>query len=157
MFGTPLGVGMATQGYNVAMPVVSLRVPEDLHRRVTEVARQEGLPASTLVMQATEEWLKLRDHPGVVFRDGPAGRRAALAGGPDVWEVVLVLRDQAGDPDGKVSATADYLELPVRSVEAAARYWASYPEEIDGQIEANEEATEREQKIWERRQQILGA
>lgn len=25
------------------------------------------------------------EHPGIVFRSGPAGRRAGLAGGPDIW------------------------------------------------------------------------
>jgi hypothetical protein len=28
-------------------------------------------------------------HPGIVFKDGPSGRRAALAFGPDVWEDVI--------------------------------------------------------------------
>jgi len=27
-------------------------------------------------------------YPGILLRDGPAGQRAALAGGPDVWEVI---------------------------------------------------------------------
>jgi hypothetical protein len=29
----------------------------------------------------------------VLFKDGPSGRRAALAFGPDVWEIVKVLRE----------------------------------------------------------------
>lgn len=33
------------------------------------------------------------EHPGVVFKDGPSGRRAAIAFGPDVWEIVKVLRE----------------------------------------------------------------
>ena len=31
----------------------------------------------------------MEDHPGIAFRDGPTGRRAALAAGPDIWEGVL--------------------------------------------------------------------
>jgi hypothetical protein len=27
-------------------------------------------------------------HPGIVCRDGPAGRRPGVVGGPDVWEVI---------------------------------------------------------------------
>jgi hypothetical protein len=138
------------------MPVVSIRFPDALHARLTAAAGEEGMPASTLAQQATEEWLRQRDHPGVVFRDGPSGRRAGLAGGPDIWEVVLVLRDQDGNPDERIAATADYLGLPTRAVAAAARYWAAYPQEIDARIAANEEAAERERAIWERRQHLLG-
>jgi hypothetical protein len=29
---------------------------------------------------------------GIVFRDGPAGRRAVVIGGPDVWEVIAAAR-----------------------------------------------------------------
>jgi hypothetical protein len=29
----------------------------------------------------------------VIFKDGPSGRRAALAYGPDVWEVIKLLRE----------------------------------------------------------------
>lgn len=32
-------------------------------------------------------------HPGIVFKDGPTGRRAALAMGPDVWEVVTYIKE----------------------------------------------------------------
>ncbi len=37
--------------------------------------------------------MHMADHPRVVFRDGPAGRRAALVAGPDIWELVVVLRE----------------------------------------------------------------
>jgi len=29
---------------------------------------------------------------GIVFRDGPTGHRAALVGGPDIWEVIATLK-----------------------------------------------------------------
>jgi len=35
----------------------------------------------------------MADHPGVIFKDGPSGRRAALSYGPDVWEVIKFLRE----------------------------------------------------------------
>ncbi len=35
----------------------------------------------------------MEEHPGIAFRDGPVGRRAALAGGPDVWEVIETLQN----------------------------------------------------------------
>jgi hypothetical protein len=56
------------------------------------------------------------EHPLVRFADGPAGRRARLIGGPDVWEVVAVAHDNDGDP----RKTAAYLELPLGVVERLA-------------------------------------
>jgi len=39
-------------------------------------------------------------HPGVLFREGPAGRRVVLSGGPDVWEVVRAIKSaRACEPD----------------------------------------------------------
>ena len=54
----------------------------------------------------------MEEHPGVVFRDGPAGRRAGLAGGPDVWEAIVVLKDfGAAGPAAAVKKTARWLGL----------------------------------------------
>lgn len=75
-------------------------------------------------------------HPGVVFRSGPAGRRAALVGGPDVWEVARVLRDVPGADEERIRRTAELTDLPVHAVRAAARYYREFPEEIDRWIEA---------------------
>ena len=75
-------------------------------------------------------------HPGIVFRGGPGGRRPGLAGGPDVWEVVRVLRDVSGTDEERIRQTSELTELPVHSVRSAARYYRDYPEEIDGWIDA---------------------
>ncbi len=43
----------------------------------------------------------MEEHLGIAFRDGPSGRRAALAGGPDVWEAIVTLlvpRFSSGEP-----------------------------------------------------------
>ena len=34
----------------------------------------------------------MAEHPGIVFRDGPTRRRAAVAGGPDVWEIIRAVK-----------------------------------------------------------------
>lgn len=36
---------------------------------------------------------RIADHPGIIFKDGPSGRRAALACGPDVWEVIKFVHE----------------------------------------------------------------
>jgi hypothetical protein len=78
------------------------------------------------------------DHPLVRFAEGPSGRRARLIGGPDVWEVIAVARDN----DGDLRETASYLELALGLVQAAATYYGAYPEEIDERIELGRRQTE---------------
>ncbi len=77
------------------------------------------------------------DHPLIRFADGPSGRRARLIGGPDVWEVVAVARDN----DGDLAETASYLELSLGLVQAATSYYSAYPQEVDERIERNSRAT----------------
>lgn len=83
----------------------------------------------------------MEDHPGVVFRDGPAGRRAGLSGGPDVWEIVVVLADYAvTDASTAVAKTARWLHLTQAQVRTAEGYYAAYPGEIDVRVAENAEA-----------------
>jgi hypothetical protein len=78
------------------------------------------------------------ENPLVRFADGPSGRRPRLIGGPDVWEVIAVAKDNHGD----LAETAAYFEMPLGLVQAAATYYATYPDEIDARIERNRRETE---------------
>src|SRR5262249_18026827 len=50
--------------------------------------------------QPVEEGLRMTEHPGVVFRDGPTGLRVGLVDGPDVWEVARALQSaRAAEPE----------------------------------------------------------
>lgn len=92
-------------------------------------------------MRLVDEGMRMEDHPGIVFRDGPAGRRAALSAGPDVWEVVVVLADYASaDASTAVAKTARWLGLTQAQVRTAEGYYSSYADEIDARIVENEEA-----------------
>ncbi len=84
------------------------------------------------------------EHPLIRFADGPSGRRARLLGGPDVWEVVAV----AHDNDGDLAETAAYLELPLGLAQAAASYYAAYPEEIDERIERNRREADEAHRVF---------
>lgn len=100
------------------------------------------------------------DFPGVVFRDGPAGRRAGLAGGPDVWEIVRAVRSaRAAEPTLKEGDLVDLVAanagLSTRQVRLAVGYWAAYPDEVDALL-AHAEAAEAEHvAAWERAQGLL--
>jgi hypothetical protein len=79
----------------------------------------------------------LSDHPGVIFRDGPAGRRAALPGGPDVWEVMATLMSGKARGQAAIHSTAELLNLTPAQVRAAVRYYAAFPDEIDQRLALN--------------------
>jgi uncharacterized protein (DUF433 family) len=64
---------------------------------------------SAVVRDLLEEALRMRRCPGIVFVDGPTGRRPVLAGtGLEVWEVVKAYRD-CGEDFKKLKETLDWL------------------------------------------------
>jgi hypothetical protein len=86
------------------------------------------------------------DHPGIVFRDGPAGRRASLLMGPDVWEVVGGLR--GADGEAQLDEAAEDLGLSRAQVDVALRYYGEYAEEIDERIRRNAEEADRRRALF---------
>jgi len=49
-------------------------------------APTRGATLSGLAQRLVDEGPQMSEHRGVVFKDGPSGRRAALVYGPDVWK-----------------------------------------------------------------------
>ncbi|HEX3811376.1 MAG TPA: hypothetical protein VHX59_00920 [Mycobacteriales bacterium] len=107
-----------------------------------------------------DEALRAEEHPGIVFRAGPSGRRAGLVDGPDIWEVIATLRSlQESDKnladDSLVEETADSLGLSVRQVRRAVRYYADFRAEIDDRITTNDETASRDEAIWLEERRVL--
>ncbi len=107
-----------------------------------------------------DEALRVEEHPGITFRPGPTGRRAGLAGGPDVWEniatLLMVRETQPGlADDALVVATAEAMGLSERKVRVAVRYYAAYPADIDERIAANREAAAAAEAAWQAEQELL--
>ena len=90
-------------------------------------------------------------HPGIVFRSGPAGRRAGLMSGPDVWEVV---RAAVGDEKTR-EHVAEETGLTPEQVGVALRYYAEYRDEIGAWIRMVDEEAERAEAEWRVEQQLL--
>lgn len=131
----------------------SFRFSEGTLRRLDQRAHEIRETRTGLAERYVEEGLRMDDHPGIGFADGPAGRRAILLGtGLDAWEVVDTIKQNAGSLD----AAARYLELPLGVVRAAVRYYAAFPEEIDELIARRDAITERESAAAERERAILG-
>ena len=107
-----------------------------------------------------DEALRSYEHPGIIFRPGPTGRRAALSGGPDVWEVIGALdalRDEAPELDGDplLAELCGVTGLGNAQVAIALRYYAAYPDEVDERIAHNREAADREEQLWKAQQTLL--
>jgi hypothetical protein len=64
----------------------SYRLDPGIKDRLEQQAAVEGASERALLERLISEGLDTLDHPGIVYRPGPTGRRAALAVGPDVWE-----------------------------------------------------------------------
>jgi hypothetical protein len=122
----------------------SAEVVDMLDARSERLGQSKARVAERLI----EEGLRTEELPGIVFRSGPTGRRAGIAGGPDVWEIARDLRGVVGegatDPIGAV-VRASGLDRGI--VELAAIYYAAYPDEIDERIQMNEQAAERLRNI----------
>ncbi|WP_432957808.1 hypothetical protein [Micromonospora haikouensis] len=139
----------------------SVRFDEGVLARLDRYVRDHpGTSSSAVANMFIDESLRSYEHPGVVFRAGPTGRRAALAGGPDVWEIVAALhavREEAPQLEGD-ELTAELVAvtgLSAAQVGTALRYYAAYPEEIDERVTSNHEAARREEELWSAQQRIL--
>ncbi|HEX9732824.1 MAG TPA: hypothetical protein VGG06_12660 [Thermoanaerobaculia bacterium] len=83
--------------------------------------------------QLLAEALKMRRAPGVVFVDGPAGRRAVVAGtGLDVWEVVATWKRCDGDYE-ELRRQYEWLTEP--QLRAVLADYKLHPGEIDTRLE----------------------
>lgn len=133
----------------------SIRMSPQTLARLDLGARRRGEAKARTAERLIDEGLRMEDHPGIVFRDGPAGRRAALAGGPDVWEVVETLKDTGLAGERAIAATAEWGALTHAQVHAAVRYYADFREEVDARIVHNSEEADRQRAAWVREQEAL--
>jgi hypothetical protein len=134
--------------------------PAVLQRLRSFVSTHPGLSTSGAANQLVDEALRSREHSLVIFRDGPMGRRARLAGGPDVWEVVQAIRSaQRSEPDLSaeqiMELVSDTSGLPTGMVRAAVAYWADYPDEIDALLDLADASAEQAKTRWRRERELL--
>lgn len=132
----------------------SARLDPTVLDRLERRGVRAGLNKSRLAERYIDEGMRMEDHPGIVFRDGPTGRRAGLAGGPDVWEVVAALGSSELDGDAAIAATAEWSGLTVRQVRDAVRYYNEYPDEIDARICRNLDDADAAEQRWRREQSL---
>lgn len=134
----------------------SARLDPSVLDRLELRGARTGLSRSRLAERYIDEGMRMDDHPGVVFRDGPSGRRAGLSGGPDIWEVVAAVSASGLDGEAALDAAAEWARLAPAQVRAAVRYYAVYPEDVDERIRRNAEEADVAEGLWRREHAALG-
>ncbi len=130
----------------------SFRFSEHTLERLDARAHEIRETRTGLAERYVEEGLRMDEHPGIGFVDGPAGRRAVLLGtGLDVWEVIATIKQNRGS----LKAAAAYLELPMSPMRSATRYYAAFPDEIDDILARRAAIAEREHLAAERERTIF--
>lgn len=134
---------------------ISLRLDAETFDRLEKRSKRAGQSRSHVVSTLLEEGLRMEEHPGIVFRSGPHGRRAGLAGGPDVWEVARVLSLSEAMNERAVERSAGLTGLTKDQIRIAWRYYAQYPDEIDEWLRSVDEEAERAEQAWLRERERL--
>ena len=145
-----------TINYTVTMTVLSIRFKrQGAYERLKRGAARRAESISSAGERLIDEGLRMEAHPGIVFRDGPSGRRAGLAAGPDVWEVVGLLVGLRGSFEERVAAAASQLGLTEGQVRTTSRYYVEFTDEIDAEIARNDDIADRELAAWENERRLL--
>jgi hypothetical protein len=135
---------------------ISIRFDERLLARLRRRAQATpGATPSGLAQRLVDEGLRMAEYPGIVFKEGPSGRRAALALGPDVWEVIKFLREIDERGAEAVAAAAEMLRLTDAQVRIAMHYYSAYPDEIDEEIAQADEESQAAEAAWRAEQRLL--
>jgi hypothetical protein len=133
----------------------SFRISDTAKARLASRAAREGMTATALLDLLIIEGIGQLDYPGIVFRGPAHDRRAALAAGPDVWEVIARLQELDGSAEQRISLLAAESDLHPRLIRIALDYAAEHPDEIRERIDRNLDTIDRSRKIAEQRQALL--
>ena len=130
----------------------SFRLSRKLLDAIRSRADLNGMSQTTLVERYLDEGLRMDAHPMIVFRPGPLGRRAMLAGTRlDVAQIVATIRAE----DGSLEAAAAYLALGIHHLRACSQYYAEYQAEVDAYAARADSENERLREAHEREQALL--
>ncbi len=121
--------------------VKSVRINDATARDIERLRRVQNATFSSMASELIAEAAKMRRCPGVVFADGPSGRRARIEGtGIEVWEVIASYI-ALGKDEKRLKKT--YHWLSDRQLLAALGYYRAYLKEIEDFIEANKALDEK--------------
>ena len=133
----------------------SFRISDTARTRLAARAALEGSSATALLDQLIVEGIDQRDYPGIVFRGPAHDRRAALAAGPDVWEVIGRLQELDGTEEQRISLLGAESELHPRLIRIALDYAAERTDEIRERIDSNRARAEQSRRTAREREALL--
>lgn len=133
----------------------SFRISVAAKRRLADRATSEGVSATALLERLIIEGIDQLDHSGIVFRGPAHDRRAALAAGPDVWEVIARLQELEGSEEQRIAQLSEESDLHPRSIRIAIDYAVEHADEIRGRIDRNREMAERSRRAVEDRGALI--
>jgi len=133
----------------------SFRISDTAKTRLASRAAREGMSATALLGQLIVEGIDQLDYPGIVFRGPAHDRRAALAAGPDVWEVVARLQELEGTEEQRISLLVAESDLHPRLVRIALDYAAEHPDEVRERIGRNRAMAEQSRRMAQQREALL--
>lgn len=133
----------------------SFRLGDDVKQRLIQRAEREGVSVTALLERLIVEGVDTLEHPGVVYRGPSHDRRAALAAGPDVWEIVARLRELGGDEEDRIGMLAAETDLHPAQVRAALEFAARHPDDVQDRIARNERAIAEGSKAAKQRRALL--
>jgi uncharacterized protein (DUF433 family) len=125
-----------------------MRIGVDVYDKLEAESKRQQRSVSAIAKTLLEEGLRMQEHPGIVFRPGPAGRRPALADGPDVWEVARLVQSLDCEGDEAISKAAEWASLTPHQVRTALRYYAEYRGDIDVWIERANSDADQAHAAW---------
>lgn len=116
-----------------------IRVSDELDQAIRREADRRGRSWSATTQELLGEAIRMRRAPGVLFVDGPAGRRAVIAGtGLDVWELIATWQ-AAGESEARLRES--YPWLSEAQLRAGLAYYRLYPAEIEERLGREQEWT----------------
>ena len=133
----------------------SFRISDTAKARLASRAAREGTTATALLDQLIIEGIDQLDYPGIIFRGPAHDRRAALAAGPDVWEVVARLQELEGSEEQRISLLAAESDLHPRLIRIALDYAAEHAGEVRERIARNRGMAERSHTMAQQRESLL--
>jgi hypothetical protein len=133
----------------------SFRISDAARTRLATRAAREGMTATALLDLLIVEGIDQLDYPGIIFRGPVHDRRAALATGPDIWEVIARLQELDGSEEQRISLLSAESDLHPRLIRVALDYAAEHPAEIRERIERNQAVAERSRSMSQQRQALL--
>jgi len=135
----------------------SFRISDTARQVLADRAAADGTSATALLDRLIIEGVAQLDYPGIIFRGPAHDRRAALAAGPDVWEIISRLQDLEGSQERRIATLAEESSLHPRLIRLALDYAAERPMEIRERIKRNREAATRSRTTVHQREELLAA